>query len=99
MLAGIDLGKASEPGGNTFQATAGQDNNSGAGICLQVDQNAGMLSAQGNVFSAAKDCAATPAALTFNNANCAAGRDLGLSANAGGATTGNDIDVLQCTHP
>jgi hypothetical protein len=97
-LAGIDLGKPSDPGGNQFQATIGSNANQGAGICLQVDPNTGALSAQGNLFSAGKNCATTPASLTFNSAACSANRDLGLAVSSGGATTGNDVDVAQCTH-
>jgi hypothetical protein len=98
VLANIDLGVMSEPGGNVFQ-TVGQAANGAAGICLQVDANSGTLSARGNVFAPAKNCATTAASLTFDAATCAASPDLGLSPSGGGATTGNDIDVLQCTHP
>jgi hypothetical protein len=98
-LTTIDLGKSGDPGGNQFQATIGSNANQGAGICLQVDPNTGALSAQGNLFSAGKNCATTPASLTFNSTACSANRDLGLVVSSGGATTGNDIDVAQCTHP
>jgi hypothetical protein len=98
-LANIDLGKPSDPGNNVLQASGGQDPNQGAGICLQMDENSGTLSAQGNVFSGGKNCATTAASLTFNNGNCNGNRDLGLNASGSGSTNGNDIDVLQCTHP
>jgi hypothetical protein len=65
-----------------------------------VDGSSGTLSARGNIFSGAKNCATTAASLTFSNANCAANRDLGLAiSRAGGTTVGNDIDVSLCTHP
>jgi hypothetical protein len=98
-LTGIDLGKVADPGGNQFQATIGSNANQGAGICLQVDPNTGALSARGNLFSAGKNCATTAASLTFNSTACSANRDLGLVVSSGGVTTGNDIDVVQCTHP
>jgi hypothetical protein len=98
-LTDIDLGRPSDPGNNQFQATIGSNANQGAGICLQVDPSTGTLSARGNLFSGGKNCATTAASLTFNNASCGSNRDLGLAVSSGGATTGNDIDVTQCTHP
>jgi hypothetical protein len=110
-LTNIDLGTAissdagatdagGSPGGNVFQASIGSNPNTGAGICLQMDGNSGTLSARGNMFSGGTNCATTAASLTFNNTNCAAFRDLGLSAaRGGGNSNGNDIDVAQCTHP
>ncbi|HMI85063.1 MAG TPA: hypothetical protein VK550_13270 [Polyangiaceae bacterium] len=99
VLAGIDLGKPSDPGNNVLQTSGGQDPNQGAGICLQMDENSGTLSAQGNAFSGGKNCAATAASLTFNSGNCNGNRDLGLIPSGGGSTNGNDIDVSLCTHP
>jgi hypothetical protein len=103
-LANIDLGSTASdagggPGGNTFQASIGSNANGGAGVCLQVDINTGALSARGNLFSGGKNCATTAASLTFNNANCAGNRDLGLTQARAGGTIGNDIDVALCTHP
>src|SRR6185503_7554391 len=102
-LTNIDLGSPASdagggPGGNTFQASIGSNANGGAGICLQMDNNAGTLAARGNMFSGGKNCATAAASLTFNAANCAANRDLGLTARGGG-NSNNDIDVILCTHP
>ena len=95
-----DLGKTGDPGGNVFQATIGSNANISAGICLQVDGSSGTLSAEGNMFSGGKNCATTAASLTWNATSCGGNRDLGMAvAKAGGNTMGNDIDVLQCTHP
>jgi hypothetical protein len=100
-LSHIDLGSGSSNGGNTFQAALGSGNNGGAGICLNVAKNSGVLGAVGNVFSAA-DCSTTAATLTLNTSGCGnnAGKcasgvcDLGFGSAA--AATGNSFDVSMC---
>jgi hypothetical protein len=85
-------------GGNTLQGALGFGNNSGAGLCLDMGDNAGTLKAAGNVFEA-NNCATGAHALHFNaggcdNLACAGGVcDLGITDG-----TGNDIDVTMCTH-
>ncbi|HEX3854853.1 MAG TPA: hypothetical protein VHW01_28020, partial [Polyangiaceae bacterium] len=84
-------------GGNVFQADLGSNANQGAGICLQLDANSGALMARGNQFSNGAKCATAASVLTFDNKTCSNNRDLGLLKSLG-VTTGNDIDVLMCTH-
>lgn len=101
-ISGIDLGTNVAGGGtfgdNTFQLPLGMGNNGGAGLCLDMGDNAGTLAAAGNVFQA-DNCATGVHALTFNagacdNTPCAGGVcDLGIT-----DLTGNDIDVTMCTH-
>lgn len=85
-------------GGNTLQGPLGFGNNSGAGLCLDMGDNAGTLKAAGNIFEA-NNCATGAHALHFNaggcdNLACAGGVcDLGVTNG-----TGNDIDVTMCTH-
>jgi hypothetical protein len=94
-IANIIVGTTAAAGNNTFQATAGA--NAGAGICLQLDASSGTLMARGNRFSGGVNCAATPSVLSFDNKSCGGNRDLGLLKSLNN-TTGNDIDVLLCTH-
>jgi hypothetical protein len=55
------------------------------------------LMARGNRFSGGVNCAATPSVLSFDNKSCGNNHDLGLLKSLNN-TTGNDIDVLLCTH-
>jgi hypothetical protein len=48
-------------------------------------------------FSGGAKCATAASVLTFDNKTCRGNRDLGLLKSLT-ATTGNDIDVLMCTH-
>jgi hypothetical protein len=66
-LAGIDLGTAQDPGRNVLQAALGSNSNTGAGLCVQLDADAGnqTLAAAGNTFAGPRDCAAVaPGAIT-----------------------------------
>lgn len=89
----IDLGRAGDPGGNTFQAAIGAGSNLDAGICLTVARTAGqILAAAGNVFAGPTDCAAAPAILTTNT-ECSNAVDFAI---AGGRPTSNSIVLSQC---
>jgi hypothetical protein len=96
-IANIVLGTTAAPGGNVFQSDLGSNANQGAGICLQLDANSGTLMARGNQFSGGAKCATAASVLTFDNKSCGGNRDLGLLKSLT-VTTGNDIDVLMCTH-
>jgi hypothetical protein len=100
-ISNIDLGTTTDAGGtwgvNTFQEPLGSGHNGGAGVCLDVRNNAGVLEAAGNIFRTI-DCALSASALRLNagacdNTACTGGVcDLGII-NA----TGNSIDVSTCT--
>jgi hypothetical protein len=91
----IDLGTSAGPsyGGNTFQASLGNNPNSAAGLCLSLDRTAGsVLNAAGNVFAGPKNCATSSATLT-KNTRCSGGVDYSVRSN--GSTT-NSIVVSMC---
>jgi hypothetical protein len=88
----IDLGLATEAGGNTFQYATGAGPNGGAGICLDLTPTAGQtLNAAGNVFEAA-NCASGTTALTHQANACAGGLDYGIL----GSPTTNKITLARC---
>jgi len=100
-ISNIDVGTVggggSTLGGNTLQGALGLGNNGGAGLCLDVGNNAGTLEAAGNIFEG-ENCATTVHALHFNagscdNLTCTGGVcDVGITNGMG-----NDVDVTLCT--
>jgi hypothetical protein len=97
-ISQIDLGRTGDSGDNLLQAAeGGTASNASAGICLQVNANAGMLRAVGNVFSAA-NCAMGTGALTMTTQGCGA-RCAGAECDLAVMGRGNDIDVSSCSHP
>lgn len=106
----VDLGTALN-GKNVLQAPAGSKPNTGAGICLEIDQNAGgLVRAEGNTFvtapgpggnpaAASADCstaAVPPKQLSFNKGNGACAGGVSVGIIANAATS-NDVDVQACT--
>ena len=88
----IDLGTATDAGGNTFQASLGQNPNLGTGICMSADANAGALSAAGNVFSGGRDCSMANAGKLTLSAACGGHTDVGVMG------AGNSINAASCTY-
>jgi hypothetical protein len=106
----MDLGNAVN-GLNTLQALAGSNPNTGAGACLEIDQNSGgLLKAEGNKWvtqagpggnppAAAVDCsvaAMPPKQLSLNKGNGACSAGVAVGIVAN-ASTPNDVDVTTCT--
>jgi hypothetical protein len=96
-VSNIILGTDAMPGGNTFQADLGSNANQGAGICVQLDPNSGIVMARGNKFSKGANCVKAAAVLSFSNKSCGGNRDLGTVPQQG-SSVGNDIDVAMCSH-
>jgi hypothetical protein len=104
----IDLGAsaAGDPGKNVLQAIAGQNPNTGVGICLEIQPNVGqILNAYGNTLvtaamgatqSASIDCSTTAGQVKKNTGNgaCAGGVAIGV---IGNAVNTDQIVTLVCT--
>lgn len=104
----IDLGAsaAADPGKNVLQAPAGQNPNTGVGICLEIQPNVGqILNAYGNTLVTAGsagnppvsvDCSTTAAQIRKNTGNgaCAGGVALGV---VGNAVNTDQVITLVCT--
>ncbi len=88
----VDLGSANGMGHNVLQL-GGSAANSGSGVCLQLDVASNQtLAAQGNVFTG-RDCSTASPGQISRSQQCFGATDIGL------ATSTNDIDVTNCTHP
>jgi hypothetical protein len=103
-LANIDLGNVlTTSGKNTLQAsTLLSGENVGSGVCMAIDPGAGQtLLAEGNTFAGPRDCSQPDAGIVTLTANaCGPGKDIGfLQTIADGGSTGNNINVTNCTHP
>jgi hypothetical protein len=88
-ITNIDLGATTatlsdggvDYGYNTFQATLGNSQNVGSGVCLSILAGAGTLGAAGNTFSGPRDCANPDAGtLTSTPDICGADKDIGIGA-------------------
>jgi hypothetical protein len=91
-MSQIDLGTATDAGGNMFQYATGNMPNGSSGICLAIGAMAGQtLNAAGNKFEAA-NCANAATTLVHTAGACAAGSDYGIV----GATTTNKITLTKC---
>lgn len=103
-MSKMDLGNAAsvppDYGNNTLQASIGANPNGAAGICIEVDPNAGALLGAGNTFHGGVNCATTAGSLLINNTGCGNGGCAGNICDLGRTNLlGNDITVSQCTHP
>jgi hypothetical protein len=98
-LANINLGNATTPGNNVFQAP--MNGNTGAGICLGNFFNTMQsLSARGNHF-ANKSCAALTAPatqVTGSRMGCTGGVDVGIEPSFGNPQANVTVDLAACAN-
>jgi hypothetical protein len=96
-VALINLGTAisgnPSPGVNTLQASAGNNPNLGAGVCLDIDPVSTTLQAAGNIFSGPTDCRTSTATLKTNR-TCSNGVDYSVTGPLG--ATANKVNLTTC---
>ena len=106
--AKIDLGAsaAGDPGKNVLQAIAGQNPNTGVGICLEIQDVGQILNAYGNTLVTASmgatqpvsiDCSTTAGTVKRGTGNGACGGGVAIGV-IGNATDTNKVVTLLCAN-